>query len=258
MAVAITATPQDTWPTRVAVAVTGLTVGDAVTLYRVVGSERTPVRGGEEDSVPFTTFLQTDAELPFGVPVTYLAVVNDTNEYSTSATTYTLDGGKVAISDAISGDAAEVVISAWDEKSFDRRASVFRVGGRNVVVSGDLGMFEGDIELFVETTSSRDKVMNLLRNATEGIIQIRQPGGYDGVNSYIAVLAASEKRYSQDGSDPRRTIVVRSAEVDGWAPGLVARSYTLQDIADAYTGLTLLDLSNDFATLLDLAQGVFE
>jgi hypothetical protein len=38
---------------------------------------------------------------------------------------------------------------------------------------------------------------------------------------------------------------------------LLSRGYTLQDVADAYTGLTLADLAGDYATLLLLAQGDF-
>lgn len=257
MAVAVSAVQQDTWPPRASVAVTGLTIGNSVSLFRVVGGERTAVRAGESASVSDPSFLTTDAELPFGVPVSYVAVVNDLTEYTSSAATYTLIGGKVALSDAISGDSAEAVILAWDERAYDRRASMFKVGGRNVVVSGDLGMFEGDLELFTEATSSRDSLMDLLATATESVVQIRQPGGYDGVDSYVAVLGVKERRFSQDGSDERRIFTLTVAEVEGWAPGLVAAAFTLQDIADAYTGLTLNDLYNDYATLLALAQGDF-
>lgn len=234
MAVAITATEQDSWPPRVLVSVTGLTVSDSIELFRVVSGERSAVRAGSDDAVADTSFLRTDAELPFGTPVTYLAVVNDSDEYSTSATTYTLDGGKVAVTDAINGNAAEVVISAWDEKARQRQASVFKVGSRNVVVAGDLGMFEGDIELYTETTSTHDNLVATLTEATEGTIQIRQPGGYDGVDSYVAVLGYTDRRWSQDGSDQRRIFTLNVAEVEGWAPALEAQGFTLQDIADTY------------------------
>lgn len=257
MAVSITATQQDSWPPRVLVSVTALNVGDAIELYRVVGGERTAVRAGEATGLTDTSFLRVDAELPFGTPVSYLAVVNGTDEYGTSAATYTLTGGKVAVTDAISGESAEVVIFSWADKTYTRPASIFKVGGRNVVVAGDLGMFQGDIELHVETTSSRDNLMNLLTNATEGVVQIRQPGGYDGVDSYLAVLDVAERRFSQDGSDQRRNITLSVAEVEGWAPALEASGFTLQDIGDFYTGLTLQDLSDDYATLLAIAQGDF-
>lgn len=254
MAVAITATEQDVYPPRVLVSVTGLTLGDAIELFRVVGGERTEVRAGTSSSVTDTSFLTVDAELPFGVPVSYVAVVNSSTEYSTSATTYTLNGGKPVLTDAISGLAAEVVIRAWDEKRYNRQSSVFRVGGRNVVVSGDSGMFEGSIELYTETTSSRDNVMELLVDATEGVVQLRQPGGYDGVDSHLAVTGVSERRFSQDGTDERRLITIDAVEVEGWAPALEARGFTYADLENLYTGLTYADLAAAHATYLDLAQ----
>lgn len=256
MTIAVTATLQDSYPPRVVVAATGLTVGDFVELSRVVGGVRTPVRGGLDESVSDTSFVRVDAELPFGVPVHYHANVNDVGHDSTTAT-YTLTGGKVALSDAVSGLAAEVVILAWPDKAYSPQSSTFKVGGRNVVVQGALGQFESTVELFTETTSSRDNLWALLRNCTEGIIQVRQPGGYDGVDSYIAVTDAKETRWSQDGSDPRRRHTLQIAEVEPWASVLEAHGYTLQDLADAYAGQTLADLAMDYPTLLAVSQGDF-
>jgi hypothetical protein len=256
-AVALTATEQDVYPPRVLLTVTDLSLGDTVQLYRVVGGDRTAVRAGADNAVDDPSFVRIDAELPFGVPVSYVAVVNDDFEFSTSSVTYALPGGKVVVSDAITGNAVEVVILAWPDKTYERRAAVYRVGGRNVAVVGDYGMFTGDIEFYTELTSTRDELVDLFASATEGVIQIRQPGGYDGIDSYVAVLGVTERRFSPDGSDQRRTHLVRAAETEGWAPALEATGYTLQDIADAYDGLTLADLAGDFDTLLEVAQGDF-
>ncbi|WP_139337852.1 hypothetical protein [Micromonospora avicenniae] len=228
------------------ISVTGLTVGDSVELYRVASGERSALRAGADADVSDTSFLRVDAEMPFGVPVSYLAVVNGSDEYTTAPASYTLPGGKVAVTDAISGASAEVVILAWDEKASSRQSSVFKVGGRNVVVSGDMGMFESDLELFTETTSTRDNLRALLAGATEGVVQIRQPGGYDGVDSYLAVLGTTERRFSQDGSDQRRIFALSVAEVEGWAPMLEARGTTLQDIADAYASTETATLVGDY------------
>lgn len=256
-AAVFTVAEQTDYPPRALLTLTGLVIGDAVELYRVVGGERTAVRAGSDDAVSDTSFVRVDGEIPFGVPVHYVAVVNGTAEYTSSAVTYTLPGGKVVVSDAINGTAAEVVILSWPEKAYDSDASVFRTGTRTVVVSTGPGQFQGTIELFVEATSSVDNLSDLLSTATAGIIHIRQPGGYDGVDSYISILSHTIRRFSQDGSDERRVFVLNVAEVDGWATTLEASGYTLQDVADVYTGLTLQDLSNDFATLLLLAQGEF-
>lgn len=256
-AAAIAVAQQDSFPPRVLVSVTGLTLGDDLALYRVVAGQRTLVRAGTAADVIDTSFLRVDSELPFGVPVSYVAVVNDAVEYSTTATSYTLPGGKVVFSDAITGDAAEAVILAWDEKAYERRTSVFKVGGRNVVVSGDLGMFEATLELFFDAYSSGQVFKGLVETATEGIVQLRSPSSvYDGVNCYVAVLSAKERRFSQDGSDPRRTWVVEVAEVEGWASALLAVGFTYGDVETYYapTG-TYATAAGDFATYLAAVQG---
>lgn len=249
----LAAVQQDAYPPRVLVSVTDLTIGDDVAVYRVVAGVRTLVRAGSSDAVTDPSFLVVDAEIPFGVPVSYLAVVEGI-EYATGATTYTLTGGKTAVTDAITGLSAEVLILAWPESTYDRNSSTFRVGGRNVAVLGDVVGFNGQIELYVETTSSVDNVAALLANATEGTVQIRQPGGFDGVDSYVAVLGIRRRRWSQDGSDDRRVIVLDALEVEPWVSSLAAATYTYADLEALYTGLTYADLASAYATYLALAQ----
>lgn len=253
---AISALVVNLYPPRVLISVTGLTPADSVQLYRVVGSTRTAVRSGYSASVTDPSFLRADAELPFDVPVTYLAVVNSLAEYSTAAVTYALPGGKGVLSDAITGAAAEAVVVSWPTKKYERQASLFKVGGRNVVVSGDIGMFESTIEVFFEAYSSTENFFDMLGTATEGILQLRAPlSTYEGVDCYVAVLAATEQRFSQDGSDGRRTWQLEVAEVEPWSLLLEARAFTLQDVGDYYTGLQMLNYGNDYATMLLAAQG---
>jgi hypothetical protein len=259
-AAAIAVQTQDSFPPRTLISVTGLTLGDDVSVYRQVAGERTLLRGGTGVDVLDPSFLVVDAELPFGVAVSYVAVVNSFAEYATGSTAYVLTGGKVALSDAVGGAAAEAVILSWPERAYDTNSSVYRAGARNIVVSGPLGQFTSTIELFVETTSAVDNVRTVLADATSNTVQIRQAGGYDGVDCYVAVLKAAERRWSQDGSDQRRVFSLDVVEVGGWAPTLEARGFTLQDIADYYgpTG-TLADIAADgrFSTLLGLAQADF-
>lgn len=255
-AATFTATSQVVYPPRVLLSLTDLTLGDAVQLYRSVSGVRTLVRAGTSTAVTDPSFLRVDAELPFGVPVTYVAVVNGV-EYSVGPTTYTLTGGKVALSDAVGGTSAEVVILAWPEKNYDRAFTRFRAGGRNIVVAGALLGAPSDVSLFVTASSSVDNVLALLDAATQGIIQVRQPGGYDGVDAYWSVLSVTVRRFSQDGSDERRIIVLQVVEVEGWAPTLQAATYTYADLETAYTGLTYANLNLDYLTYLALAQASF-
>ncbi len=252
---AIAVTELDLFPPRVLVSVTSLTPGDDVTVYRVVAGERTAVRNGALTSATDPSFVVTDGEIPFGVPVSYVAVVNSAAEYSTASDTYTLAGGKPALSDAITGEASEFVIVAWDEKAYEKQATVFKVGGRNVVVSGPLGQFEGTMEIFFEAWSSSEAFRTLISTATEGVLQLRRPNAdYDGIDSYVAVLGVRERRFSQDGSDGRRTWVVEMAETETWSDGLAASAFTYQDVADFYgTTGTYSDLASDHATYLGVA-----
>lgn len=252
---AISVLQQDVYPPRVLVTVTGLTVGDEVAIYRVVAGERTLIRAGSTDAATDPAFLRVDAELPFGVPVSYVAVVGDM-EVATAATAYTLPGGRVALSDAVTGAAAEAVIGAWPEKRYDRQGTVLKPGARNVVVLDAVGQFESEIELFTETDAQRLSLVQLLRTATAGVIQLRAPDvlTYPGVDCFLAVLGFAERRWSQDGSDPRRLWTLTVAEVDGWAPAIEATGFTYADLEAAYVGLTYADLATDYATYLALAQ----
>lgn len=258
MAVAIDVFEVGTWPPRTVASVSGLTVGDAVSIYRSVAGVRTPVRGALDMVAASTEVTAVDAELPFGVPVTYVAVVNATSEHSFGPTTYALPGGKVAVSDAIGGGAAEVVVTAWPSKQRERVATTYVVGGRNVVVSGALAPSTSTIEVFTETETSRRALAGLLESATSGVVQIRQPGAYSDVDGYYAITRAASGRYSQDGTDERRRWDLSAVEVEGWPAALTVPTSTYADVAASYSGLTYAALADDFASYLVMSQGSFD
>lgn len=253
-AAALTATAVTTvWPPRVLLTATGLDIGSTVYIYRVVAGQRTLVRG---TGVPVTatTIVITDAEIPFGIGVTYvLTVVGD--DATTTSVSYTLPGGKVAISDAITAAAAETVVLSWPNQDQDAVASVFVVDRKNIVVHSGLGQYRSTVDLYTETTAGGDALDAVLNNATSGIVQIRQPGGYDGVDGYWAVLGVGKVRWSQDGSDQRRIWTVDVAEVDAWASGFSARGFTYANVITKYTGLTYANWGTDYATYLLAMQG---
>lgn len=252
----LTLTTQTVYPSRVLVSATNLASGQVVTISRTpAGSTvRTIVRSADEVEMTSDTLVRTDAEQPFGVLLTYRLTIDGVDNDSETITV-TLSGGKVALSDAISGEAAEVVVMSWPSKKRERQSTVFAVGGRNIVVSGQRGGWSGTVEVFVENDESKNAVLDLLENATSGVLQIRQSGSYDGVDAYISVLADDEVRYSQDGSDERRTIALDAVEVNGWAPSLEAPGFTLQDLADAFPSPDdLADINSAYpGTLLDIA-----
>jgi len=258
----IALTVQDVYPDRVQLVVTENVSGTTVTIWRRVLGEtaRTAVRGADHvvktDSGPIIAY---DHEAPYGVGLEYLLEVSGIDlPLETETVTLTLEGGKVAITDAISGMAAETVILAWPDKDRARPATVFQVDERNIAVLGPLVGFTSSIEFYCETKDARENLVNVLSTATQGIVQLRGPGGaYDDVDCYLAVLGLKVSRWSQDGSDPRRVVTAEVVEVENWASTLGTKSFTLGDIAAALPSPPndLQDLADMFpgGTLLDIA-----
>jgi hypothetical protein len=255
MAVAISAVEQDAYPPRVLVSVTGLTLGDQIDVYRVISSDRTLIRQGTNSAVTDTSFLVIDAELPFEVPVSYVAVVNGTTEYTAGPDTYHLEGFNDVLTDAITGDAVEALRRAQPEWETTNQASVFQVAGRNIVVSNGMGQYSTEIEFYTEAQSSAQSFKELLADATSGVVQLRDNLGN---SDYLTILSYRERRYSQDKYDDRRFFILEAVQTASWPSALEARGFTLQDIADYYgVSGTLQDIDNDFTSLLDIAQGDF-
>lgn len=253
---AIAAAEQDVWPPRVAVTATDLEADDTVTIYRQIAGERTTLRGADAVTPGDTALVRIDSEQPFATSITYVLNLDDDEEYTSSPVTVDLDGGKVALTDAITGASVEIVTVAWPDRRTVRPASRFTVGGRNVVVAGLRPGFDSSIEFFTETLAARDNLTTLLDTATSGVLQYRS-GTQQENDCYIALLADTETRFSQDGSDERRRWTLDVVEVEPWASTLAAAGFTYQDLNDAYTGLTYADLNGDYATYLNLAQAEF-
>lgn len=231
---------------------TSLTQG-AITIYREFGGVRTPVRGADDISVTDTALVRNDGEYPFGLPLTYVLTINGV-DVATASITPTLPGGKVVISDAITGLAVETVVTAWPERDSPRTLTRFVVGGRNVVVSQPRSGAESQVEILTETSDARDQLLDLLANTTSGIVLLRAPdsGIYPGYDGHYFVLGDTEKLYVQRGSDERRLFTLDVLESDPWAASLLASGFTLADIEDSYPSGTLGDIQADFTTLLDI------
>lgn len=254
----VSASEQDVWPSRIAIAGTNIEEDDVVTLYRQVAGDRTVVRGADGATAGDTAIARIDAEQPYGAPITYVMLLNDEEEYTASPLTATLVGGKVAISDAIAGVSAEVEITSWPDKRTERQASRFVVGGRHVAVLGQRPGFTASIEILTTTDSARENFATLLDTATQGILQIRQDGNYGGVDCYVAILNDTETRLdTTDGLDEARIWTLDVVEVDPWAATLEASGFTWQDLIDAYTGLTWQDVIDDHDAWLDVVQAEF-
>jgi hypothetical protein len=258
-AVTFSVTVQDeVYPPRAVLALSDLAGQEFIELYRSVAGTRTLIRAGEITNDNSSSLVLVDAEVPFGVPVTWVAVVNGA-EYESQTETLDLPGGKVVLSDAITGLAAEVVITSWPEKIRSRRTSAFPLAsGATKVVSGPPPMFTARLEVFTLADISRRNLEELLNTATSNVIQIRQPGGYADVDCYVSVLEWTVRRFSQDGTDDRRIFALDVAEVEPWADQFEAAGYTYADLDTLFTGQTYADLDAAYSTYLELALAELE
>lgn len=259
-AITFDVTMQDAvYPPRAVLTASGLQGDELLEIYRVVAGERTLIRGGEIQVDGDPAVVRIDAEIPFGVPVYWVAQVNLGTEYTTATQTVELTGGKVAFTDAVTGLAAEAVIMSWPDKTRERRTSVFQLAnGKTRVVSGPPAQFASRIDVFTEADVTRRLLQELLDAATSNVIQIRQAGSYHDVDCYVSVLTYTVRRYSQDGSDDRRIFTLDVVETEPWGTAFEAAGYTYADLDEVYTGLTYADLEADFATYLDLAVAELE
>jgi hypothetical protein len=250
-----------TYPHRVLVSVTGISVGDRVQVYRVVNGRMTAIRGGYLMSADTTALVVTDNELPFGVPVFWRTRINGhlpTFYDSNSATlNIGLPGSKVCISDAITGLSSEVVIRAWDKVSYTADNTRYKVGGKTIVVSGEgkSGQFDADIELYFAALSAKDQFFAMWNNATSGVLQLRRAVSNGWIDEcYFSILDYDVERFSNEVDDERRIVRMSIAQTDPWPASFKAKGFTLQDLANLYVGKTLADLNLDYPTLLSVAQ----
>jgi len=250
----IAAVQDSAWPPRILVTVTGLTVGDQVTIYESQAGARTAVRGADAVTMTDTEFVVNDAEYPFGALLSYVLSVNGV-DVVTATLTPTLPGGQVALSDAITGVAVETKISAWPHATNARTGTRFDVGGVSMFVSSPRAGAEVQAEFLTLTDAGREQMLNLLNSATSGIVLVRVPDVtlYPGFDGHYLVLSDDSALMTQNGQDVRRIWTLDLVESPGWASSLEASGWTYGDVLDAYAGLTYADLTGDFDTYFDIA-----
>ncbi|MEU0039101.1 hypothetical protein [Streptomyces sp. NPDC006333] len=250
----LAATAQSVFPPRNLVSATGLTGDDIVTatLYRRVGASQVAVRAASGvDVTGQSALLRVDAEQPFGVSVTYAAVLTDLygQQWTVTSGAITSTVTSDVISDAIQGTGAPVFIEDWADKKRTRDATTFNVNGRLVVQGKKRSSAQATITVSTDTADDGDALQDVLDNATEGVILLRKEVTLSGVDGWLALLDDDEKRNWQT---PYRSWDLDTVETQAWPDVLEAAGFTLQDIANNFS--TLQDIANAFpGTLLDIA-----
>ncbi|MFI5973504.1 hypothetical protein [Streptomyces sp. NPDC051452] len=249
----VAAIAQTAFPPRNLVSATGLTGDDitTVTLYRQVDTNLTAVRAATGiDVTGQSSLLRVDAEQPFGVSMTYAAVLTDL--YGQQWTVYsdpitsTVDAD--VVSDAIRGVGALVHIESPLDWKRDREATTFNVGGRIVVVGRPRSAPSTTVTVRTETDEDGDALNDLLDHVTEGVLLIRRQVSLPRLDGSYALLDDTE---SPTWYDQFRWFQLNVVRADDWPDVLEAAGFTLQDIANNYS--TLADLAADFSSLLAIA-----
>lgn len=256
---AIAVSEQSVFPPRNLVSLTGLAAEDVVsaTIERQVGTDRTAVRAASSvDVTNEDVLLRIDAEQPFGVAVTYIATLLDVAgsrwELVSSSITSTVD--KDVVSDAVRGIGAAVRIKPPFDKGRTRGAAQFNINGRIVVVGKKRSSPSTTATVQTETDADGDALEAVLDDATQGIILIRAQNTLPRLDGHYALLDDNEV---PNWYDAYRNWTLELVRDEPWADVLEAAGYTLadiannftilQDIADFFTGETLLDIAlHDF------------
>ncbi|MEI5520654.1 hypothetical protein WB388_08570 [Streptomyces brasiliscabiei] len=252
----LAASPQTVFPPRNLVSVTGLLADDivTVTMYRQQGTALTPVRAAADvDVTGSDVLLRVDAEQPFGVAVTYVAVLTDVNgsEWTVTSGSITSTVDTDVISDAIRGVGAPVRIETPLEWHRTRDATTFNVGGRLVVVGRPRSSPQTTFTVRTESEEAGDALDAVLTNVTEGVLLIRKQNTLGRLDGHYALLTDNE---APTWYDEFRWWQLEVVKVEAWPAVLEAAGFTLQDIADNFTSLQ--DIADAFTpgTLLDIAM----
>jgi hypothetical protein len=252
---AISVSAQSVFPPRNLVSATGLTGDDIVTttLYRQVGTSLTAVRAASGiDVTGQSSLLRVDAEQPFGISLTYAAVLTDLygQQWTISSGSITSTVTSDVISDAIRGVGAAVKIEAPLGWKRDRDATQFNINGRIVVQGRPRSAPSATITVRTETDDDGDALNELLDNATEGSILLRKQTSLSRLDGTYALIDDQE---DPNWYDEFRWFQLNVVKSDDWPDVMEASGFTLQDIADNFS--TLQDVAAFFTTnLLAIAQ----
>ncbi len=240
-----------------------LLVGSLLTLYRVVGTTQSVVRGpdGPMQGVPVVSEQMTleDYEAPIGVDVWYRYEQYD-------AGTGAFDGGGTSLSTALTvPDPSDVWIKdvLQPQRNVLVRASVapdwvmpieqteYRIRGRqnSVILSDVRGGLTGTLAVWTDTDDQRQALRFALAPGHTLLFQF--PPGLGLEDVYAAVADAGPGRVVPYGGEPRRLWQLPLTEQDAPIGGVGGSAgWTVQDVVTTWP--TVLAVANSYATVLDL------
>lgn len=239
-----------------------LASGYLLTLYRIVGSAQTVVRGpnGFLQGVLLSSAQMTveDYEVPLGQPVSYRYVLTDSvGAYKGGGQSAPVSVSVPDISDCWIKDPLQpqrnVRLMAAVAPDWARpiEQTEYRVRGRrNSVILYDVrGGLTGTLQVWTQSDAERAALHFALDTGHPLLLQLSPDLGIEDV--YVAVGEAVEARHVPYGGEPRRLWQLPLTQQDapiGGAAGSAA--WTVQDLATTWT--TVLNVSSAYATVFDV------
>lgn len=243
----------------VLVTVTGLAGVDRVNVWREPpAAPREPVAGGLDVIPTSDTLVLLDVVPELGRPLIY--VVEESSGSSTVVETSAApivvpNPGRHVLSDPVTGSAVLVdVIATEDARTTDAGGAVLRPVGRRrpVILTGTRSDDQGELVAYTRDRAEAAALDELLDRVTT--VASRHP--FDGCDvpglELLSIPIVTRARRTREGD---RIFTLPFYVVDLPAIGTARQLVTLADLAAQYEPAgTLTDLSDDYATLLQVAQ----
>lgn len=248
---------------RITLVLRELQPSNLLTLYRVVGTAQSLVRGTDGWISGLVLVSDTltieDYEAPLGVPVTYRFETRDavtgvsTGQGISNAVALTLaDASDCWVKDVMQPQRNVLVQAAvapdW-ERPIEQTAHRIRGRQNSVVLSDVRGGLEGTLQVNTFTDAQRRALHYALNTGNVLLIQLSPGLGME--DAYYAVGQVSEPRLVAFGGEPRRRWSLPLVQVDAPIGGVGGTAgWTVQDVATTYA--TVQQVFDTYATVLDL------
>lgn len=245
----------------VSLAVSAVTADSLVTITREPSPGSITVRGTPVELPAAGATVLTDTEFPYGVPITYTAVLTDptsgavleTLTDSVAAVPLGTDG--MVVSNPITNQQVVVdVHDQYDEES-DFRGFRYNLSGRTtpLYLTEEHAGWRWTLDLRTEDRSERAILDELLRHRQP--VLLRVSAGCDLREGWVVPEDITVARLAVDARDSRRVWTVEVGEVEAPDSSVEGVAVTLLDLHE-YEPTTLLVLSTRQPTLIDLSLAV--
>lgn len=235
---------------------------DRLTLWRDdLEGDRVPVRGFSdlEYGPELAAFVAVDHEGPLERDYFYVLelVHTDGTRSEHAVGPYVHTSSYPLVTNPLTGETVAVTLERWDEQTREGRGAVIAVADRvdPVIVTGGMAAPVSAPELRTDTRQSRRELVALLSAGYPVLLRVPE---VDVEDAYLVVERHTESRLTNRPDDVRRRHVLGVRHVGIPELETAASSDDLTDLANAFPAGTLLDVSNAFGTLLELAAADLE